>query len=244
MMPRCVILIGNCFQTGYSMYSRAAFPVANLLSDMPFSAVRIFVYNVVIYFMTGLHRSAGAFWTFHLISYMTFLSMQGFFRTFGLCFQNFDTAFRMSVIFFPNIVQYSGYLIPVFQMKRWLFWIYYINPFAYSWAAVMESEFSRISLVCEGAYVVPRNGPGMDKYPNVVGSNQACTLYGAQPGSSVVSGADYVKAAFALNVDDLWRRNFIVIVGWFFFFIIAQVVVIEYLQVRHSVPSSFLRRGI
>ena len=77
-----------------------------------------------------------------------------------------------------------------------------------------------------------------------VGPNQACTLYGAQPGSSVVSGADYVKAAFVLNVDDLWRRNFIVIVCWFFFFIIAQVVVIEYLQVRHSVPSSFLRWGI
>ena len=80
--------------------------------------------------------------------------MQGFFRTFGLCFQNFDTAFRMSVIFVPNIIQYSGYLIPEFLMKRWLFWIYYINPFSYSWAGLMESEFSRISPSCEGSYVI------------------------------------------------------------------------------------------
>jgi ATP-binding cassette subfamily G (WHITE) protein 2 (SNQ2) len=217
-------------QTGYSMYRRAAFPVANLLSDLPFSALRIFTYNVVVYFMTGLHRSAGAFWTFHLISYTTFLSMQGFFRTFGLCFQNFDTAFRMSVIFFPNIVQYSGYLIPEFLMKRWLFWIYYINPFSYSWAGLMENEFSRVSLVCEGAYVVPRNGPGIDKYPNIVGPNQACTLYGSQPGSSIVSGADYIKAGFSLDVNDLWRRNFLVVVGFFIFFIITQMLVIEYLQ--------------
>jgi hypothetical protein len=198
---------------------------------MPFSAVRLFIYNTAIYFMTGLHRSAGAFWTFHLIGYTTFLTLQGFFRTFGLCFQNFDTALRMSVIFVPSIIQYSGYLIPEFLMKRWLFWMYYINPFTYSWAAIMESEFSRISLVCEGSFVVPRNGPGMDKYPNIVGPNQACTLYGAQPGATTISGSDYLKAAYLLDVNDLWRRNFPVIVGWFFFFLIAQIVVIEYLQV-------------
>ena len=230
------------------MYRRAAFPLANLLSDLPFSAVRIFTYNVTIYFMTGLHRSAGAFWTFHLISYTTYLSMQGFFRTFGLCFLNFDAAFRMVVLFVPNIIQYSGYLIPEFLMKRWLFWIYYINPFSYSWAGLMESEFSRISLVCEGSFVVPRNGPGMDKYPNVVGPNQACTLYGAQPGSSSVSGTDYIKAGFSLDVDDLWRRNFLVVVGWFFFFIFTQMFVIEYLQVsRYATttpsPSQCLMKG-
>lgn len=213
------------------MYRRAAYPIANLLSDLPFSAARLFIYNLIIYFMTGLHRSAGGFWTFHLISYIAFLSMQGFFRTFGLCFQNFDSAFRLSVIFVPNIVQYSGYLIPEFLMKRWLFWIYYMNPLAYSWAALMESEFSRISLVCEGGYVVPRNGPGMDQYPDVVGPNQACTLYGATPGSNTVSGADYIKAGYSLDVDDLWRRNFLVVVGFFLFFVLAQVFVIEYLQV-------------
>jgi ABC-type multidrug transport system permease subunit len=213
------------------MYRRAAYPIANLLSDVPFSAVRIFIYNVIIYFMTGLHRSAGAFWTFELVSYMTFLSMQGFFRTFGLCFQNFDTAFRVSVIFVPNLIQYSGYLISEPLMKRWLFWIYYINPLSYSWAALMDNEFSRISLVCEGAFVVPRNGPGMNTYPNVVGPNQACTLYGASPGSNTVSGANYIKIGYGLDVNDLWRRNFLVVVGWFFFFILAQVFVIEYLQV-------------
>ena len=213
------------------MYRRGAYPVANLLSDLPFSAVRVFICNVIIYFMTGLHRSAGAFWTFHLIAYMTFLTMQGFFRAFGLCFQNFDSAFRVSVIFVPNITQYSGYLIPESLMKRWLFWIYYINPLSYSWAALMESEFSRISLICEDSYVVPRNGPGMDKYPNIVGPNQACTLYGAAPGSSIVSGAEYIKTGYGLDVNDLWRRNFIVLAGWLLFFIVAQVFVIEYLQV-------------
>ena len=132
------------------MYRRAAFPLANMLADIPFSASRIFIYNVVIYFMTHLDRSAGGFWTYHLIVYLTFLAMQAFFRAFGLIFHDFDTAFRISVIFFLHVLQYAGVWVPLAAMKRWLFWIvsyfvgiesnvtthtspsqYYINPFAY-----------------------------------------------------------------------------------------------------------------
>ena len=101
--------------------------------------------------MTHLHRSAGGFWTYHLVVYMTFLAMQAFFRAFGLIFHDFDTAFRISVIFFLHILQYAGVWVPLAAMKRWLFWIvsnfisvdrsaivtytcpvqYYINPLAY-----------------------------------------------------------------------------------------------------------------
>ena len=49
--------------------------------------------------------------------------MQGFFRTFGIICTNFDSAFRLATFFIPNMIQYGGYMIPVFQMKRWLFWI-------------------------------------------------------------------------------------------------------------------------
>ena len=72
----------------------------------------------------------------------------------------------------------------------------------------MESEFSRISLVCEGSFVVPRNGPGMGH--NVVEPNQAYILHCAQPGFGTVSGADYINAGYLLDVNDL-RRNFFVV---------------------------------
>ena len=133
------------------MYRRAAYPIANMLADLPFSATRVFIYNVVVYFMTRLDRSAGGFWTYHLIVYLTFLAMQAFFRAFGLIFHDFDTAFRISVIFFVHIIQYVGFWVPLAAMKRWLFWIvscfvivdgnvfltypfssqYYLNPLAY-----------------------------------------------------------------------------------------------------------------
>jgi ATP-binding cassette subfamily G (WHITE) protein 2 (SNQ2) len=103
----------------------------------------------------------------------------------------------------------------------------------------MDNEFMRITLTCDGSYVVPRNPPGSSKYPEIVGPNQACTLYGATPGSETVDGASYVAAGYSLNVHDLWRRNFIVLVGWFLFYQIAQVLLIEYLNV-----SPFYNSGV
>jgi hypothetical protein len=73
--------------------------------------------------MSHLQRSAGRFFAFHLINYTTFLAMQGFFRTVGLFFSNYYSAFRVAVCIFPNLVLYAGYMMPINQMKRWLFWI-------------------------------------------------------------------------------------------------------------------------
>ena len=53
-------------QTSYALYRPAAVAIANTLSDIPFSAIRIFVYNIIIYFMSNLSRSAGGFFTYHL----------------------------------------------------------------------------------------------------------------------------------------------------------------------------------
>ena len=95
----------------------------------------------------------------------------------------------------------------------------------------MANEFRRISLRCDGNYVVPRNPPGLSKYPEIVGTNQACTLYGATPGLDTVDGASYIAAGYTLNVRDLWRRDIPVLIGWFLFYQIAQVILIEYLNV-------------
>ncbi|KAH9837328.1 ABC-2 type transporter-domain-containing protein [Rhodofomes roseus] len=218
-------------QTGYSLYRPAAIAIANTLADMPFSALRVFIYNVIIYFMANLKRSAGGFFTFHLFTYLTFLTMQGFFRTFGFMCTNFDSAFRLATFFLPNMIMYAGYMIPVSQMKRWLFWIYYINPISYGWGGNMENEFMRIDLECDGSYITPRNPPGINKYPDGVGPNQICTLYGSNPGESVVSGASYLDDGYMLNTADLWRRNFLVLVGFFLLFQLTQVLLVEFYPV-------------
>lgn len=80
---------------------------------MPLSAVRLLVFDIVVYFMANLHRSAGGFWAFHLFNYVAFLTMQGFFRTFGMFCRNFDSAFRIGVFVMPNMyVSFSIHAAP------------------------------------------------------------------------------------------------------------------------------------
>lgn len=115
--------IFNWVQTGYSLYRPSALALGNALSDLPFSIVRVLVYDIIVYFMANLHRSGDAFWTFHLFNYMAFLSTQGIFRTLGFFFSSYDAAYRLGAFLITCLVFYTGYLIPVHQMKRWLFWI-------------------------------------------------------------------------------------------------------------------------
>jgi ATP-binding cassette, subfamily G (WHITE), member 2, SNQ2 len=88
------------------MYRPSAIALANTLADLPFSASRVLLFNIIVYFLSGMHRSAGAFFTFHLFNYVVYLAMQGFFRTFGLICVNFDSAFRLAVFFIPNLLAY------------------------------------------------------------------------------------------------------------------------------------------
>ncbi|KAI0031252.1 ABC-2 type transporter-domain-containing protein [Vararia minispora EC-137] len=226
-------------QASYCLYRPSALSLANTLADLPFSAVRLFIYDVIVYFMAGLVYNAGAFWTFHLINYLAFLSMQGFFRVFGQLCSNFDQAFRLGSFFVPNIIFYVGYMVPIQKMKRWLFWIFYIDPMQYAYSALMENEFGRISFECDGNYVVPRNGNGVTKYPLTIGPNQVCTLFGATQGSSIISGKDYLNTGYSYSTADLWRRNFLVLIGWIIFFMVFQIIALDYLQ--PAPPSSSFR---
>ncbi|KAG8981742.1 hypothetical protein FRB90_007035, partial [Tulasnella sp. 427] len=172
--------------------------------------------------MTGLRRTAGAFFTFHLLVYMAFLTMQGLFRTIGIICPNFDSAFRIASLIVPNMISYGGYIIPVDSMRRYIFWLYYINPIGYSFSGLMENEFGKLDMLCDGNYITPRNAPGQSVYPDGLGPNQVCTFFGAQPAQNVVHGRDYIQTGYGLNASDLWRRNFVVLFVLFLFFQVTQ----------------------
>ncbi|KAG8903275.1 hypothetical protein FRB99_003542 [Tulasnella sp. 403] len=217
-------------QTGYKLFRPAALSLANTVADIPFSAVRIFLFNIVAYFMTGLYRSGSAFWTFHLLIYVAFLTMQGFFRTIGVICPNFDSAFRVAALVVPNMISYAGYIIPRRSMRKYIFWLFWLNPMGYSFSGLMENEFKRVNLLCDGNYITPRNAPGQNTYPDDLGPNQVCTFFGAQPGQPYVRGADYIDVGFSLKTDQLWKLNFVVLFVLFIAFQITQAVAMEFVN--------------
>lgn len=77
--------------------------------------------------MCDLYRDAGHFFTFYIIIIVTFWAMSAFFRLLGTVTADYNVAARLAAFLITLMVIYSGYLIPVYAMKRWLFWIYYVR---------------------------------------------------------------------------------------------------------------------
>ncbi|KAH9815156.1 pleiotropic drug resistance ABC transporter [Melampsora americana] len=219
-------------QTSFCFYTPGASALANTLADIPFSAPRVLVFSIILYFMAGLVSNAGAFFTFYLIVFTTFLALSSFFRFLGAISFSFDTAGRMASILVMTMVIYSGYMIPEPAMKRWLVWLYYINPVNYSFSALMGNEFGRINLTCDGASVVP-NGPS---YPSTLGPNQICTLRGSRSGNPIVTGEDYISASFTYSKEHVWR-NFGIEVAYFVLFTLCLLIAVENLAPGAGMPA-------
>ena len=94
----------------------------------------------------GLYSSAGAFFTFFLFIFTTFMVMSSFFRTLGVATSDYNVASRLASVLISIMVTYTGYMIPVFAMKRWLFWLFYLNPLSYGYESIFANEFGRLDV--------------------------------------------------------------------------------------------------
>ncbi|KWU42587.1 hypothetical protein RHOSPDRAFT_20945 [Rhodotorula sp. JG-1b] len=216
----------------YGFYRPSAVTVAMTFADLPNNAAQIMVFSIILYFMGGLARTAGAFFTFYLIVISGFLALSGFFRLLGTMCRNYDQAARLAAVIITIMITYSGYLIPTQAQKRWLFWLGYLNPVQFAFSAAMDNEFKRIDLACEYPYITPY-GPG---YPAELGPNQVCTLAGSAPGNPSVPGRDYIYQAFRYDISHQWRNWGITIVFWVGFTII-QAILAEYLDYGAGRPA-------
>lgn len=69
------------------------------------------------------------------------------------------------------------------------------------------------------------------QYSSGLGPNQACTLFGSSSGQDIVPGRSYIQVGYQYDVADLWRRNFLVLLGFFIVFQATQLIALEYFPV-------------
>ncbi|KAG9245648.1 ABC-2 type transporter-domain-containing protein [Calycina marina] len=206
----------------YTFHRPSALWIAQITVDIVFSAAQIMLFSIMVYFMCGLVRDAGAFFTFYIMIVTGYLAMTLFFRTIGCLCPDFDYAIKFAATIITLFVLTSGYLIQYESQPVWLRWIFYINALGLGFAALMENEFSRIDLECTGTYLVP-SGTG---YTST--ANQVCTLAGSVAGDVTVSGSNYITQAFQYNPSELWR-NFGIIIVLIVGFLISNATLGEWL---------------
>ncbi|RMD41279.1 hypothetical protein DV735_g3852, partial [Chaetothyriales sp. CBS 134920] len=204
----------------YTFHRPGALWIAQILVDLCFASVQIFVFSVIVYFMTGLVRTPGAFFTFVLIIISGYLSTTLFFRTIGCLCPDFDYAIKFASVLITLFVITSGYIIQYQSQQVWLRWIFYINALGLGFSGLMMNEFKRLAMRCTAESLRP-SGPG---YTNI--DNQVCTLPGSEAGSVDVSGTAYVEKGFEYDPSNLWR-NWGIIIALCAFFLFTNVVLGE-----------------
>jgi ABC-type multidrug transport system ATPase subunit/ABC-type multidrug transport system permease subunit len=206
----------------YTFHRPSALWIAQIIVDLAFSAVQILIFSIIVYFMCGLVRDAGAFFTFYIVIVTGYLAMTLFFRTIGCLCPDFDYAIKFAATIITFFVITSGYIIQYQSEKVWIRWIYWINALGLGFSALMENEFSRLTLTCTSESLIP-SGPGYDSI-----ANQVCTLAGSVPGTDQVSGSSYITTGFAYLPKDLWR-NFGIIIALIVAFLITNATLGEWL---------------
>ncbi|OWP03796.1 hypothetical protein B2J93_2641 [Marssonina coronariae] len=206
----------------YTFHRPSALWIAQIIVDLVFSAAQILIFSIIVYFMCGLVRDVGAFFTFYLVIVSGYLAMTLFFRTVGCFCPDFDYAIKFAATIITLFVITSGYIIQYQSEKVWIRWIYWINALGLGFSALMENEFGRIDLTCTGESLIP-SGPGYDNM-----ENQVCTLAGSVAGTDRVSGSAYIIDGFSYNPSDLWR-NFGIIIALIVAFLITNATLGEWL---------------
>ncbi|KAJ2492593.1 ATP-binding cassette transporter snq2 [Coemansia sp. RSA 2050] len=207
----------------FAMYHPAALSFAQTVVDIPFMILQIIFFSCILYFATGLERTAGQFFLFMLFLFVGCLCLTAFFRLIGNISPNVDIAHTLSGISLLFMILYVGYLIPPQSMPSYFKWIYWINPLAYGFKALMSNEFRNLELQCTGLNLIP-SGPG---YTDI--ANQVCTLQGAIPGQSFVRGRDYLAVGYQFYVKDQWK-DFAAVVGFWILFVVAIAATMEFVE--------------
>lgn len=206
----------------YAFYRPSAVSVARIVADFPVVLIQVCIFTIIMYFMTGLDVVASKYWIYLLFVYTTTLCITALYRMFASLSPTIDDAVRFSGIALNLLIIYTGYVIPRTQLLSdyiWFGWLYWLNPIAYSFEAVMANEFSGRDMECAPNQLVPQ-GPGIDP------AFQGCSLSGAQVNSNSVSGASYLQTTYNYTRADLWR-NFGVIIAFAVLYIVITIFATE-----------------
>ncbi|KAL6712243.1 ATP-binding cassette transporter snq2 [Coniothyrium glycines] len=195
----------------FTFYRPAAYAIAQTVIDVPLVFVQVFIFNIVVYFMANLSRTASQFFISLLFLWIITMTMYAFFRAIGSLVGSLDSATRITGVAIQALVVYTGYLIPPSKMHPWFSWLRWINPIQYGFEGLIANEFYNLDIQCVPPFIAPQVPGAQEQY-------QSCAIQGNRPGSLTVAGSDYIDAAYGYSRSHLWR-NFGIICGMFLFFV-------------------------
>ncbi|OAL21411.1 hypothetical protein AYO20_11376 [Fonsecaea nubica] len=208
----------------YALYHPSAEAFASMLTDVPSKTLNSIGFNLILYFMTNLRRTPGAFFFFLFTSYILTFTMSMLFRVIASVSRSLVEALVPTSVLMIAIVVYTGFVIPVDYMHGWARWINYINPTAYGFESLMVNEFHNRNYPCS-SFVPPA-----PQFGNGSTTSQICTVVGSVAGQTFIDGDAYINISYKYFASHKWRN-----IGILFAFTIGLCVV--YLVATETVSA-------
>ncbi|KAF4983620.1 hypothetical protein FZEAL_1005 [Fusarium zealandicum] len=223
----------------YALYHPSAEAISSMLCDMPYKIANTLVFNLSLYFMTNLKREPGAFFFFLLISFVTVLVMSMIFRTIASASRSLFQALVPAAILILDLVIFTGFVIPKRYMLPWCKWLYWIDPIAYAFEALVVNEFHGRQYICDD--FVPSNR--VEGYMDLSSENRVCSAVGAVQGEPYVDGDRYADLNFGYRWENRWR-NVGIVLAWTALFFVTYMVAAELVSEKKSKGEVLVyRRG-
>lgn len=204
----------------YALYRPSADALASIISELPTKLCMSICFNFPFYFMVNFRRDAGRFFFYWLFCGVCTLCMSHMFRSLGAVSTSLSGAMTPATVILLAMVIFTGFVIPVPSMLGWSRWIQYINPVSYVFESLMVNEFHDRYFEC--ASFVP-SGPA---YSSISGTERVCSTIGADAGSSVVSGTQYLILSFEYYNDHKWR-NLGIVIAYVIVFLFVYIALTE-----------------
>jgi len=195
----------------YAFYHPATEAIAGVVSDIPIKFLTAVVFNVILYFMSGLRREAGPFFLYFLITYLMTFVMSAIFRTMAAITKTISQAMSLAGVLVLAVVIYTGFVIAIPQMHPWFSWIRWINPVFYGFEVLIANEFHGREFTCSS--ITPSYTPRH-------GDSWICSAVGAVAGRRTVNGDSYIATQYLYYYSHVWRN-----VGILFAFLIVFMLV-------------------
>ncbi|OKL61090.1 hypothetical protein UA08_03286 [Talaromyces atroroseus] len=216
-------------QKRFGFYRPTAFCVANAITDIPIVLTQVSCFSLILYFMSNLQMNAGKFFTFWIIVSVNTLCFMQMFRAIGALSKRFGNASKVTGLLSTIFFVYG-------DMRVWFRWIFYLNPGAYAFEALMANEFHGLELDC----IAPDYVPYGNGYSDSQSPYRGCTVVGSTDG--VINGETYIGDQFHYSYHHIWR-SFGVIVGMWFFFIFLTSVGFELRNSQSGSSVLLYKRG-
>eukprot|EP01084_Bolivina_argentea_P166486 289025_1 len=180
-----------------------SFYIAQILTELPFTAIDVFIFSILAYWMIGLFASFKCYIIFYIFMFLCRIVSWSFCMSVTGLFGNASIAQSLSTVYLATMYAYCGYLVPSTnpQALSIVIIIASISFFTFPFQYLVRSEFTNI-IKQFNAY--DNNGNFIQGY-NDISDAAADTL-----------------TKYGIKTNDLTANDFIVVFfitfAWFIFF--------------------------